>query len=70
SIFKAIFQDLTRQIGEKVGFQKIRNSLGRIYLIDASVISLCLSRYRWAEFRKEKGGIKLHLRLNLFGQGV
>jgi len=70
SVFKTIFQDLTWQIGKKVGFQKIRNSLGRIYLIDASVISLCLSRYRWAEFRKEKGGIKLHLRLNLFGQGV
>lgn len=26
--------------------------------------SLCLSRYPWADFRKTKAGIKLHLRLN------
>lgn len=37
---------------------------------DASVISLCLSRYRWAELRKTKSGVKLHLRLRLFEQGV
>jgi len=41
-----------------------------LYLIDSSVVSLCLSRYRWAEFRKTKGGIKVHLRLKLFDGGV
>ncbi len=53
-----------------MGFEKIRNNLGRIYLIDSSTISLCLSRFRWAEFRKTKGGVKLHLRLRFFEQGV
>lgn len=70
SVFQILFQDLSQQAGIKMGFEKIRNDLGRIYLIDASVISLCLSRYRWAEFRKTKGGVKLHLRLRLFEQGV
>lgn len=69
-VLRVLFQDLIRQAGTKMGFLKIRDYLGRIYLIDASVISLCLTRYRWAEFRKTKGGIKLHLRLRLFAQGV
>lgn len=70
SVFQILFRDLTQKAGIKMGFEKIRNDLGRIYLIDASVISLCLSRYSWAEYRKTKGGVKLHLRLRLFEQGV
>lgn len=70
SVFQALFQDLVQQAGVKTGFEKIRDTLGRIYLIDSSTISLCLSRYRWAEFRTTKGGVKLHLRLRLFEKGV
>ena len=69
-VFQLIFEDLIKHAGIKMGFEKIRNDLGRIYLIDASVISLCLSRYNWAVYRKTKGGVKLHLRLRLFEQGV
>jgi len=69
-ILQTLFQELVKQAGTKMGFAKIRDSVGRIYLIDASVISLCLSRYHWAEFRKTKSGIKLHLRLRLFEEGV
>lgn len=32
----------------------------RLNIIDSSTISLCLSRFLWADFRKTKGGIKLH----------
>jgi hypothetical protein len=69
-VFQLIFEDLIKHAGTKMGFEKIRNDLGRIYLIDASVISLCLSRYNWAVYRKTKGGVKLHLRLRLFEEGV
>ena len=31
-----------------------------IYIMDASVIPLCLSLFNWAKFRTTKGGIKLH----------
>jgi hypothetical protein len=65
-----LFQDLVRQVGTQTGFNPIRKELGRLYLIDSSTISLCLTRYRWASFRKTKGGIKIHLRLRLFKQGV
>jgi hypothetical protein len=33
---------------------------GNIYALDSSTIDLCLSVFWWAEFRKTKGGIKLH----------
>ena len=33
-------------------------------IIDASIISLCLSRFNWAKYRKSKGAIKLHLNLD------
>ncbi|MFC2091061.1 IS4 family transposase, partial [Bacteroidota bacterium] len=33
---------------------------GNIYAFDSTTIDLCLSVFWWAEFRKYKGGIKLH----------
>lgn len=44
--------------------------LNRLYLIDSSTISMCLSLYRWAKFRKTKSGVKLHLRLVLCDQEI
>jgi len=36
------------------------NVEGNVYAFDSSTIDLCLSVFWWAEFRKTKGGIKLH----------
>jgi len=33
---------------------------GNVYALDSTTIDLCLSVFWWAEFRKTKGGIKLH----------
>ena len=33
---------------------------GNVYAMDSTTIDLCLSVFWWAEFRKHKGGIKLH----------
>ena len=33
---------------------------GNVYALDSTTIDLCLSVFWWAEFRKHKGGIKLH----------
>jgi len=33
---------------------------GNVYALDSTTIDLCLSIFWWAEFRKRKGGIKLH----------
>ena len=38
-----------------------------VYALDASVIDLTLSLFPWAKFRKTKGAIKLHARIDLRG---
>lgn len=34
---------------------------GNLYALDSSTIDLCLSVFWWAEFRKAKGGVKMHV---------
>jgi hypothetical protein len=36
----------------------------KLYSIDATVVDLCLSMYEWAHFRRAKGAVKLHMRLD------
>jgi len=40
---------------------------GKIYLLDASIVSLCLKAFDWAHYRTAKGGIKLHTLLDFDG---
>ena len=40
---------------------------GKLYLLDATVITLCLSVLPWTEFRQKKGAIKLHMGLDADG---
>ncbi|WP_157998495.1 hypothetical protein [Desulfosporosinus sp. OT] len=57
-------------LGVEQGFKALHHSLGRLYLIDASTISLCLSQYLWADFRETKGGVKLHQRIRFDGDPI
>ncbi|WP_439644877.1 transposase [Caldalkalibacillus mannanilyticus] len=60
-ILEAIFHELVIQIQ---GYSPSRmSSIRNLKVIDSSTISLCLSQFKWAKFRKTKAGIKLHLRL-------
>jgi hypothetical protein len=45
----------------------LRNIKRKIFLMDASVIPLCLSLFDWAAYRKRKGGLKLHTILDYDG---
>lgn len=36
-----------------------------VFAIDGTTIDLCLSTFYWATFRSTKGGIKLHIQLDL-----
>ncbi|MCG6535105.1 MAG: IS4 family transposase [Syntrophales bacterium LBB04] len=38
-----------------------------VYALDSSTIDLCLSLFPWAQFRKNKGAVKLHTLLDLRG---
>lgn len=65
-----IFRDLFNELLERCtalapghGF-RFHNPL---YAIDSTTISLCLSTYDWARYRKNKGAAKLHTQLDLSG---
>jgi hypothetical protein len=40
---------------------------GKVYLLDATTIDLCLKVFPWAKFRKAKGAIKLHFGIDADG---
>ena len=39
-----------------------------VYVLDASIIDLCLSLFPWASFRQTKGAVKLHTLMDLRGK--
>jgi hypothetical protein len=45
-------------------FKKIKR---KIYMLDSTIISLCLKVFDWAKYRQEKGAIKLHTLLDYDG---
>lgn len=47
--------------------QKLRRLKRKIFMIDASIIPLCLDIFDWAFYRKQKGAVKLHLMLDYDG---
>ena len=47
--------------------EKFKRIKRKIYLLDSTVISLCLKVFDWAKYRKQKGAIKLHTMLDYDG---
>ncbi|MDS0320933.1 IS4 family transposase [Mycobacterium tuberculosis] len=68
-IFQVILQHLVQKLHQEMGPWKAEKVLGKIHLIDSSTISMCLSQYRWADFRETKAGVKLHTSL-VFMDGI
>jgi transposase len=65
-VFKSVFEKMYAKVMSKAPNHKFRFK-NDLYSVDATTIDLCLSLYDWAKFRKTKGGIKLHVKLNHAG---
>jgi len=63
-------QDITFRVLKETGVNALNDAFQHLHLIDSSTISLCLSDYPWADFRKTTAGVKLHLGLRFFEKGV
>jgi len=63
TLYEALFHKLLQQCRVLAPRHRFKFN-GRVYLLDATVIDLCLSVFPWAEFRKRKGAIKLHIGLD------
>jgi hypothetical protein len=63
-LYETVFKQLLSKCqGEVRGSKKFRFK-NKLLSLDGSVIDLSASMYDWAEFRRTKGGVKLHLLLD------
>lgn len=63
SLYEALFHRLLGRCQSKTPNHKFRFK-NKLISLDASTIDLCLSVFPWADFRRTKGGIKLHVGLD------
>ncbi len=66
SLFEKLFYRLLWQVAQIITEKQHCEARNKVYAIDATVISLTLSVFDRAYYRKKKGAIKLHTRLNLW----
>lgn len=65
-IFLHLFLDLVGQIHTKTHYSK---RVLPLKIVDSSTLPLNLTNHKWAQFRKTKAGVKLHLRLVFMEKG-
>lgn len=66
-LFQTVFEQLLVKCQSWVAGQGSKKKFrfkSRLLSLDATVIDLCVSLFDWAEFRRTKGAIKLHLLLD------
>lgn len=65
ALYEALFYDLLGRAGELVQLPRHKFRFKNpLYSLDATTLDLCLSLFPWAEFRRTKGGVKLHMVLD------
>ena len=66
TLFEAMFFKLLARCRELAPRHKF-NFKAKLYLLDTTIIDLCLSLFPWAKFRTTKGAVKLHVGLDADG---
>lgn len=67
-VFRDFYFELYNNFINKSNFRNKKFRLKKkIYLLDSTLISLCMEVYDWAHYRKSKGAIKLHTLLDYDG---
>jgi hypothetical protein len=67
SLYQMVFEQLLTKCQTAVAGRRTRKKFrfkNKLVSLDASVIDLSLSLYDWAQFRRTKGAVKLHLLLD------
>jgi len=68
ALFKDYYFAMMKKLSGITQFRQTRFRIKcKILLLDSTTISLCLSLYDWAKFRKKKGAIKLQTLLDYDG---
>ena len=67
-LFREYYYKLLGRLGQQAGFKQIKFRIkSKIFLLDATIISLCLSIFDWAKYKTAKGAIKMHTLLDFDG---
>jgi Transposase DDE domain/Domain of unknown function (DUF4372) len=68
NIFKDYYFELFSRLGQQAGFKRVKFTIkSKIFLLDSTTISLCLSLFDWAKYKTAKGAIKMHTLLDFDG---
>jgi len=68
TLFKDYYYQLLSHLGQQAGFKQIKFRIkSKIFLLDSSTISLCLSLFDWAKYKTTKGAVKMHTLLDYDG---
>tara|TARA_R110000868_G_scaffold160347_1_gene389807 strand:+ start:611 stop:1792 length:1182 start_codon:yes stop_codon:yes gene_type:complete len=68
-LFRELYYSLLNRLGQQTKQKRVKLKIKvPVYLLDATVISLCLSVFDWATFRSSKGAVKMHTLLDYDGK--
>lgn len=68
TLFRDYYYELLSSLGQQKPYTRARFKIkSKIFLLDATTISLCLSLFDWAKYKTKKGAIKMHTMLDYDG---
>ena len=67
-IFRDYYYHLLGSLGQQANFKRVKFKIkSKIFLLDSTTISLCLSIFDWAKYKTAKGAVKMHTLLDFDG---
>lgn len=67
-IFKDYYFSLLKNLGRQAATKRVKFRIkSKIFLLDSTTISLCLSLFDWAKYKTAKGAVKMHTLLDYDG---
>lgn len=67
-LFRDYYYQLLGSLGQQVGFKQVKFKIkSKIFFLDSTTISLCLSIFDWAKYKTAKGAVKMHTLLDFDG---
>jgi hypothetical protein len=68
TLFRDYYYQLLSHLGQQAGFRQVKFRIkSKIFLLDSTTISLCLSLFDWARYKTAKGAVKIHTLLDYDG---
>jgi len=68
-LFRDLYYSLLQNLGQQAALKRVKLKIKvPVYLLDSTVVSLCLSVFDWATFRAKKGAVKMHTLLDYDGK--